>query len=57
MAAAADFPITYAGGIGSYDDLTSLKTLGQNKLDVTVGSALEMFGGSLKLDKILEICS
>ncbi len=56
MANASDFPITYAGGIGSYDDLSALKALGQNKLDVTVGSALEMFGGSLKLDKILEIC-
>lgn len=56
MAKASDFPITYAGGIGSYNDLTNLKTLGQNKLDVTVGSALEMFGGPLKLDKILEIC-
>ena len=57
MAKASDFPITYAGGIGSYNDLTNLKTLGQNKLDVTVGSALEMFGGPLKLDKILEICN
>ncbi|OYP36759.1 phosphoribosylformimino-5-aminoimidazole carboxamide ribotide isomerase, partial [Lachnotalea glycerini] len=30
-------PITYAGGIGSFHDLELLKSLGENKLDVTIG--------------------
>ncbi len=50
-------PITYAGGVGSYDDLNLLKTLGNNKIDVTIGSALDLFGGKLEFSKILEICT
>ncbi len=44
--------VTYAGGIGSYDDIEILKELGRGKLDFTVGSALDIFGGKLDLDKI-----
>lgn len=50
------FPITYAGGVGSYDDLRALKKLGKDRLDVTIGSALDMFGGELELEKVLELC-
>ena len=50
-------PITYAGGVHSYEDLKLLKDLGRNKVNVTVGSALDLFGGPLKWTKILEICS
>lgn len=49
--------ITYAGGVGSYDDLITLKELGHNRIDVTIGSALDLFGGSLDFDKVLEICN
>lgn len=45
-------PVTYAGGIGSYGDLDILKRLGKNKLDFTVGSALDIFGGKLDFDRI-----
>ena len=57
LASVDDFPITYAGGIGSYDDLRTLKTIGKSALDVTIGSALDMFGGDLQLEKVLEICA
>jgi len=49
-------PITYAGGVGKIEDLDCLKQIGKNRLDVTVGSALDLFGGTLELEKILEIC-
>lgn len=49
-------PVTYAGGVGSYEDLTLLKELGHNKIDVTIGSALDLFGGKLKFKKVLDIC-
>ena len=39
-------PTTYAGGIGSMDDIASIKRLGNGRLDFTVGSALDIFGGS-----------
>lgn len=38
-------PVTYAGGVGSYEDLELLKKLGQGRLNVTIGSALDLFGG------------
>ena len=49
-------PVTYAGGVGSYEDLGTLRRLGQNRLDVTVGSALDLFGGPLSYRKVLELC-
>ena len=45
-------PITYAGGIGSYEDLEQLKRLGRDKLNFTIGSALDLFGGVLEFEKI-----
>lgn len=49
-------PITYAGGVHNYRDLALLKELGRNRLNVTVGSALDLFGGEMEWKKILEIC-
>ncbi len=46
-------PVTYAGGIGTYEDIEILKQLGKNKLDVTIGSALDLFGGTLEFNKVL----
>lgn len=46
-------PVTYAGGIGSYEDIEVLKKLGKNKLDITIGSALDLFGGTLEFEKVL----
>lgn len=45
-------PITYAGGVHSYEDLDLLKALGNNRLNVTIGSALDLFGGSLKWEEV-----
>ena len=49
---AASIPVTYAGGVSSYEDLSLLKTLGKNKLDVTIGSALDIFGGTMDFNKV-----
>lgn len=38
---------TYAGGIRNRDDLAILKDRGRGRLDFTIGSALDIFGGSL----------
>jgi phosphoribosylformimino-5-aminoimidazole carboxamide ribotide isomerase len=46
-------PITYAGGVGSFRDLNLLKELGQDKLDVTIGSALDLFGGPMKYKEVV----
>ena len=46
-------PVTYAGGVSSFEDLEKLKKLGQNRLHVTIGSALDLFGGNMKFKKVL----
>ncbi|KAK8703100.1 hypothetical protein V6N13_021429 [Hibiscus sabdariffa] len=40
-------PVTYAGGVTVMDDLETIKAAGKGRVDVTVGSALDIFGGSL----------
>lgn len=49
-------PVTYAGGVHSYEDLQLLKKRGRNKVHVTVGSALDLFGGPLKFEDVLREC-
>lgn len=46
-------PVTYAGGVGSFEDLKALKELGQGRLNVTIGSALDLFGGDMEYEKVL----
>jgi phosphoribosylformimino-5-aminoimidazole carboxamide ribotide isomerase len=38
-------PATYAGGANSLADLEDVTKLGQGKVDLTIGSALDIFGG------------
>ncbi len=49
-------PVTYAGGVADLGDLQALRILGRDRLDVTVGSALDLFGGTLPYRKVLEMC-
>ncbi|MCM1175587.1 MAG: phosphoribosylformimino-5-aminoimidazole carboxamide ribotide isomerase [Blautia sp.] len=46
-------PITYAGGVHSYEDLRRLKELGHGRIHVTIGSALDLFGGPMKFEEVL----
>lgn len=47
-------PVTYAGGVGSFEDLADLKRLGKDRLNVTIGSALDLFGGTMEYRRVLE---
>lgn len=49
-------PITYAGGVGNFQDLDDLKRIGKNKLNVTIGSALDLFGGTMNYAEVLKKC-
>lgn len=49
-------PITYAGGVHCMEDLQQIRTQGKNKLNVTIGSALDLFGGSMRMKDVLEAC-
>ncbi len=46
LGAGSPVATTYAGGVRSLADLERLKELGQGRLDATIGSALDIFGGS-----------
>lgn len=52
----AQIPVTYAGGVHSLSDIRKLKTIGRSKVDVTVGSALDIFGGNLSIKDVIESC-
>lgn len=47
-------PMTYAGGVHTYEDLKIVKMLGSGKINVTIGSALDIFGGTLEYRKVLD---
>ncbi|CAK8723624.1 MAG: 1-(5-phosphoribosyl)-5-[(5-phosphoribosylamino)methylideneamino] imidazole-4-carboxamide isomerase [Candidatus Electronema aureum] len=50
-------PLTYAGGVGSMADVELIRRVGQGKIDATVGSALDIFGGSgCKYKEVVEFC-
>lgn len=48
-------PVTYAGGVGSMEDIRLLDIYGQGLLDVTVGSALDLFGGVIPFDELKKL--
>ncbi|MCH5253579.1 MAG: phosphoribosylformimino-5-aminoimidazole carboxamide ribotide isomerase [Lachnospiraceae bacterium] len=47
-------PITYAGGIHSFEDLRLIKELGKERIHATIGSALDLFGGKMKLEEVID---
>lgn len=48
-------PVTYAGGVGSMKDIEDLRIYGKNRLDVTVGSALDLFGGTIPFTELVKL--
>ena len=46
LATSVPLPTTYAGGVAAMADLELIRTAGRGRIDVTVGSALDIFGGS-----------
>ncbi|MCR5667129.1 MAG: phosphoribosylformimino-5-aminoimidazole carboxamide ribotide isomerase [Eubacterium sp.] len=47
-------PLTYAGGISSMEDIDTIYRLGHGRINVTIGSAMDTFGGHLQLEEVLE---
>ena len=47
-------PVTYAGGVRNFADIEILKRLGRNRLNVTIGSALDLFGGTLSYREVVD---
>ncbi len=53
LAAESRIPVTYAGGIGKMEDIQTIRDIGRNRVNFTVGSALDLFGGPLRFDEIV----
>jgi len=53
----SESPVTYAGGIATYEDIEKIRTICGPKTDITIGSALDIYGGKLEMDRIIELCS
>jgi len=47
-------PVTYAGGVRDISDIDVIDTLGEGRIDFTIGSALDIFGGSLNFEDVLK---
>ena len=48
-------PVTYAGGIRGMEDIEIIKEYGSGRIDFTIGSALDIFGGALKYREIVDM--
>lgn len=48
-------PVTYAGGVGSMKDIRILQEEGKGRVDVTVGSALDLFGGTVLFEELVNL--
>ncbi len=46
-------PVTYAGGIRSLEDIERIRTLGRGRVNFTVGSALDIYGGDLSFEEVV----
>ena len=49
----ATIPVTYAGGASAMADLERVREIGQGKVDLTIGSALDIFGGKLPYSEVV----
>lgn len=56
LAEHSPIPCVYAGGVRNHDDLERLNIASKGRIDVTVGSALDIFGGTLPYRDVVEYC-
>lgn len=45
LGAHCPIPVTYAGGVSRFEDLAAVQQLSHGRVDLTIGSALDVFGG------------
>jgi phosphoribosylformimino-5-aminoimidazole carboxamide ribotide isomerase len=54
LADCSALPVTYAGGVRGLSDLDLVEKLGQGRVDITVGSSLDIFGGKLSFSDVVK---
>ena len=45
--------VTYAGGVRQLADLDLVKSLGKGRVGLTIGSALDIFGGDVPYEEVV----
>ena len=50
-----EIPVTYAGGIASLEDIEHFRQKTGGRVDFTIGSALDLFGGHLSYEQVKKI--
>ncbi len=55
LAEVTELPVTYAGGVRDISDLDKVFEAGKGGVDITIGSALDLFGGDLPYDEVKEL--
>jgi len=53
LADASPIPAVYAGGVRNLDDMDAIERIGGGRVDATVGSSLDIFGGSLRFADVV----
>ena len=54
LAECAPIPCVYAGGVATPEDICTIEREGGGRIDYTVGSALDIFGGSMKYAELVK---
>lgn len=53
LGSASPLPVTYAGGVRSLADMETIRERGKGRVDATIGSALDIFGGRLAYQDVV----
>ncbi|SHJ31070.1 1-(5-phosphoribosyl)-5-[(5-phosphoribosylamino)methylideneamino] imidazole-4-carboxamide isomerase [Dethiosulfatibacter aminovorans DSM 17477] len=48
-------PCTYAGGISSIEDVKLIEKMSGGRMNYTIGSALDIFGGDIKFEDVIKL--
>lgn len=55
LAGCCSIPVTYAGGVKDLSDVTKVYEKGEGRIDLTIGSALDIFGGSISYSELIKM--
>ena len=48
-------PCTYAGGISNLEDVKFIELISEGRMNYTIGSALDIFGGDIKFEDVIKL--
>ena len=55
LAECCSIPATYAGGVKDFSDVTRVFHKGRGRIDLTIGSALDIFGGNIPYSELIRM--